>query len=72
MKKEEVQGRRLEVEKLPKGQYFLRVRAHTSDGQSQDAFETYWTEAGEKIYSTMCFYVRGDGSIVVSEFHEDE
>lgn len=72
VKKEEVQGRRLEVEKLPKGQYFLRVRAHTSDGQSQDAFETYWTEAGEKIYSTMCFYVRGDGSIVVSEFHEDE
>lgn len=51
------------VDPLPAGQYFLRVRATNADGYTQDAFDYYVVDSG-KVYSTKCFYVLEDGSIV--------
>ena len=60
-----------QVEALPAGQYFLRVRAQGEDGIWQDAYEYYGTEAGTTCYSTLCFYVQNDGSIAAVEYSED-
>lgn len=58
------------VDSLPAGQYFIRVRS--SDGVTdQDAYEYYQTEAGPKVYSTLCFYVHTDGSIDPVVYGED-
>ena len=68
---ETVDSTSLSVDALPAGQYFLRVRAEGEDGFQQDAYEYYGTEAGTKCYSTLCFYVQGDGSITAVEYSED-
>lgn len=59
------------VEELSPGQYFVRVRAISDGGLTQDAYEYYRTEQKTTIYSVQCFYVLEDGSIVVS-YYEDE
>lgn len=61
----------LTVNKLPAGQYFIRVKA--SDGaMDQDAYEYYQTEAGTTVYSTLCFYVHTDGSMEPVTYGEDD
>ena len=49
-------------EKLPAGQYFMRVNATNESGISQYAFDYYRLELG-KVYGTKCFYVDKDGKI---------
>ena len=51
-----------EMDLLPAGQYFMRVRVTNESGYTQDAFDYYVTDAG-KIYGVKCFYVMADGSI---------
>lgn len=55
---------------LPAGQYFVRVLAHDSGGQTQTAFDSYVTEKG-KIYGTKCFYVDENGQIAEDAYVED-
>ena len=51
------------LDKLPKGQYFVRVSARNTSGYSQYAFDYYILESG-KVYGTKCFYVDGNGKIL--------
>ena len=51
------------------GQYFVRVRATTTDGVEQDAFDYYVTDEG-KHYGMKCFYVGADGSIAEDTYEE--
>ena len=60
------------INRLPAGQYFLRVTANTADGMSQIAYETYATEAKTTVYGVICFYVMQDGSIHASYFDRGE
>ncbi|MDO4325031.1 MAG: CotH kinase family protein [bacterium] len=71
-KESKVEGTSLTVQKLPPGQYFIRVRAETSTGSSQDACEHYYTEQGTTIYSTQCFYIHEDGSAELSLYTEED
>jgi len=48
---------------LPKGQYFIRVRATNESGQSQYAFDYYHVSDVGKAYGTKCFYVDAEGKI---------
>lgn len=57
------------VDRLPVGQYFLKVTAHTPDGKSQIAYETYSTELKTTVYGVLCFYVLPDGSVHASYFN---
>jgi len=52
----------VKFDKLPKGQYFVRVKAYNESGYSQYAFDSYITETG-KIYGTKSFYVGADGKV---------
>ncbi len=56
-------------EKLPAGQYFMRITAKNSSGQTQTAFDYYRLEKG-KIYGTKCFYVDQKGNIVEDTYAE--
>jgi spore coat protein H len=55
---------------LPEGQYFIRVRAHDENGDTQVSFDAYLTEGG-KIYGTKCFYVDAQGQIVEDVYVEE-
>lgn len=57
------------VDRLPAGQYFLKVTADTADGKSQIAYETYSTELKTTVYGVLCFYVLPDGSVHASYFN---
>ena len=50
-------------ERLPAGQYFIRVTATDASGQRQTAFDSYVLDSG-KVYGTKCFYVEQDGTVV--------
>ncbi|MBQ9747269.1 MAG: CotH kinase family protein [Clostridia bacterium] len=58
-----------EIDMLPEGQYFIRVRATNASGHSQYAFDYYIAEVG-KIYGTKCFYVDSHGEIVEDSYVE--
>ena len=58
-----------QMEMLPAGQYFFRVRATNASGYTQDAFDYYVTEAG-KHYGMRCFYIQPDGSILEDTYEE--
>lgn len=62
---------RYEMEELPEGQYFVRIRAAGSSGLIQDAYEYYRTEWGTTSYSTLCFYVMDDGTVAARRYSED-
>ena len=47
---------------LPSGQYFVRVKATDSEGNSSYAFDAYMGENG-KVYGTKCFYILVDGTV---------
>ena len=66
-----VNTQRMETDALLPGQYFVRVRALSDGGISQDAYEYYQTEAGPVCHSTLCFYVQEDGSVQAARFGED-
>lgn len=57
------------IDRLPVGQYFLKVTANTGDGKSQIAYETYSTELKTTVYGVLCFYVLPDGSVHASYFN---
>lgn len=68
----DVSGTSLDVDNLPAGQYFVRIRAKTDSGYTQDSYEYYRTERGTTIYSTQCFYVQQDGSVELSLYNEED
>ena len=51
------------------GQYFVRIRATNTSGQTQDAFDYYVTDAG-KNYGMKCFYITG-GQNVEEDIYEE-
>ncbi len=53
----------VEMDPLPEGQYFVRIRSTNESGKSQDAFDYYGLDSGSKVYGTKCFYVLADGTI---------
>lgn len=50
-------------DKLPAGQYFMRVTSKNKSGKIQYAFDYYRYDLG-KHYGVKCFYVEKDGKIV--------
>ena len=54
------------------GQYFAEITAYAADGSSQRSRSLYYNEDGYPVYGTMCFYIREDGTIYVSDFEEDD
>ncbi len=60
----------VEFDMLPKGQYFIRVKATNESGYTQTAFDYYINEQG-KVYGTRCFYVSGSGRIVEDTYVEN-
>lgn len=70
VKKEGLTLPQVDFDLLSAGQYFLRVTAQDSGGQTQTAFDTYITEAG-KNYGIKCFYVGVDGEILEDIYVED-
>ncbi len=59
-----------EFDLLPEGQYFIRVKAQDTGGQTQTAFDSYITDGG-KVYGTKGFYVDENGQIVEDVYVED-
>lgn len=57
-------------DKLPEGQYFMRVTSKNADGKIQYAFDYYRLELG-KVYGTKCFYVDKDGNITEDVYVEE-
>lgn len=57
-------------DKLPKGQYFMRVTAKNESGETQYAFDYYRLELG-KVYGTKCFYVDKDGAVAEDIYVEN-
>ncbi len=57
-------------EKLPAGQYFMRVTATNESGEKQYAFDYYRLELG-KVYGTKSFYVDRNGKIAEDTYAED-
>lgn len=57
-------------DKLPQGQYFMRVTSKNESGKKQVAFDYYRLDIS-KIYGTKCFYVDKKGSIVEDTYVED-
>jgi spore coat protein H len=56
-------------DKLPQGQYFMRVMAPNESGETQVAFDYYRLEKG-KVYGTKCFYVDNNGNIAEDVYVE--
>lgn len=56
-------------DKLPAGQYFMRVAAKNESGETQFAFDCYRIDLG-KIYGTKCFYVDKDGKVTEDVYVE--
>ena len=61
-----------EIDRLPAGQYFLKVTAVSENGMGQIAYETYSTEVKTTVYGVLCFYVMQDGSVHASYFDGGE
>ena len=59
----------IKLNKLPAGQYFMRVTATNESGQSQVAFDSYILEKG-KIYGTKSFYVDKKGNVAEDVYVE--
>ena len=69
VKKEGIRIPEVETDMLPKGQYFIRVRARNESGYEMDAFDCYMIQTG-KVYGTRCFYVYSDGTVVEDVYVE--
>ena len=53
----------VEMDMLPKGQYFIKATVTNQSGYTQTAFDYYYYEGG-KQYGVKCFYVDGKGEIL--------
>lgn len=60
----------VDFQKLPEGQYFMRVTATNTSGYTQTAFDYYRAE-NDKIYGTKCFYIDEKGNVVEDLYAED-
>ena len=60
----------VKLEKLPAGQYFMRVSAENESGMTQYAFDCYMVESG-KAYGVKCFYVDENGQILEDVYVEE-
>ena len=60
----------VKFDKLPAGQYFMRVAAINESGEKQYAFDYYRLELG-KVYGTKCFYVDKNGKVLEDTYAED-
>lgn len=65
LKKENIVVPVTTFDKLPKGQYFVRIKAYNQSGYSQYAFDTYIVEEG-KLYGTRTFFVDSEGKVTVA------
>lgn len=70
LKKEGLTIPTVDFDKLPKGQYFVRVTAHNARGMSQLAFDCYRAER-DKIYGTKSFFIADKGKVVEDTNIED-
>ncbi len=68
-KEENIKLPALKLDKLPEGQYFIRVRAKNESGYEQYAFDYYVLELG-KVYGTKCFYIDSKGNVVEDVYVE--
>lgn len=59
----------ISVDIPPAGQYFVRIRATNSSGETQDAFDYYVTDEG-KQFGVKCFYVTPDQTIEEDVYEE--
>ena len=59
----------LEVNMLPKGQYFIKATVTDSSGYTQTAFDYYYSDTGKK-YGVKCFYIDAKGN-VLEDTYED-
>ncbi len=59
----------VEINMLPRGQYFIKVTATNKSGYTQTAFDYYYVD-GMKKYGTKCFYI-DEGGNVVEDIYED-
>ena len=57
----------IKTDRLPKGQYFIRVFATNETGNSQAAFDYYRTDTA-KQFGVSGFYVMEDGGIKVDTY----
>ena len=71
LKKENVSLTNLEMDMLPEGQYFIRVKANNTAGQSQYAFDYYVTNKNSKVTGVKAFYVNADKSISEDTYEEN-
>ena len=62
----------VEINPLPEGQYFVRIRSTNESGRTQDSFDYYVLDGGSKVYGTKCFYVLADGTIEEDIYVEGE
>jgi len=60
----------MQFQKLPEGQYFMRVTAENESGEKQYAFDYYRLEMG-KVYGTKSFYVDKEGKIAEDVYVEE-
>ncbi|NCC07282.1 MAG: spore coat protein CotH [Clostridia bacterium] len=56
-------GLQIETPKLEAGQYFIKVTATNSLGNTQPAFDYYDTAESQKVFGVKSFFVQSDGSI---------
>lgn len=70
MKQEGIAIPRMEFDKLPEGQYFVRIKAYNESGEYQVAFDSYIMN-GSKNYGIKSFFVDGDGNVVEDIYVED-
>ena len=71
LSKDHVTDLSLNAGELQPGQYFVRVRANSESGYSQEAYEIFSTEKKSTVRGVLCFYVLDDGSIIQSVFEEE-
>lgn len=71
LERDQLASTHVELEFPGPGQYFIRVRAKTRAGLTQDAYEYYRTEQGTVAASTLCFYILDGGTVAVSTYEED-
>lgn len=58
-----------EIDMLPRGQYFIKAMATNKSGNTQPAFDYYYSDGG-KQYGVRCFYIDDKGN-VVEDIYED-
>lgn len=71
LKKEKLSMTHVDMVTLPEGQYFIRVKATNSAGQSQYAFDYYVTSKSRKATGVKAFYINADNTISEDKYEEN-